>query len=186
MPGGSLPARWLPLQQIERADWNPALLSNLMANSIGAPDEVWANDRYQVIVRYVESADEDEPVGPEGLVWLSIHSHDRGPMRNWRHLQQMKNEVCGDERWAVEVFPPEEFLADSANEYHLYVLPEGSDIPFAFHEPLVSNDEQVEAYNAADHKGRQEPWEEGLTTGRGSTDYRSEALDAVVRPGEEG
>jgi hypothetical protein len=116
----------------------------------------------------------------DGMIHLSIHANDRGPMRNWRHLQQIKNEVAGEDRTAVEIFPPEAELTDTANEYHLWVFPAGFKLPYGLgEEPLVSPDDaDVEAWNRAPHKGQQEPWEPGLTTGR--TDASKEARDRLA------
>lgn len=154
---------WVPMQRRDNDpdfEWNPKLPVDQRS------DEVWHNGRYQCLVKYVKSN-----VHPEGsrdhLLHLSIHAHDRGPMRNWRHLQQIKNEVAGELRTAVEIFPPEDKLTDTANEFHLWVLPEDTDLGFGLgDEPIVSDDETVEEFNDEPHQGRQEPWEEGLTTGR--------------------
>jgi hypothetical protein len=52
---------------------------------------------------------------------LTIWRHDRQACQNWRHLQQIKNELIGPEHEAVELFPAESRLVDTANEYHLWV-----------------------------------------------------------------
>lgn len=105
--------------------------------------------------------------GREGMLHLSIHANDRGPMRNWRHMQQIKNEVAGELRTAIEIFPAEDELTDTSNEYHLWVLPDGVKLGYGLGtEPIVSDDQQVREFNEAEHKGRQEEWEPGLTTGR--------------------
>lgn len=77
------------------------------------------NSLYTVWV-YSFSYGEDE-------VWhhLSIKRFDKAACRDWRHFQWIKNEVCGAEREAIEVFPAESRLLDAANQYHLWVLPEG-------------------------------------------------------------
>ena len=164
---------WHPLTEGEP---NPNLIKAMALLETGAPSvRVYQNDKYQVIRRDNES----------GITWLSIKRHDRRPIRDWRHLQQIKNEVCGPEREAAELFPAESRLADSANEYHLWVVPEGVAFPFGFEEGLVTNDEQVEIYNEGsengDHKGRQRPWEPGLTTGRGeNTPYMTPEQEELV------
>lgn len=156
---------WAPM---ERKDDEPGWEYNPKVPIQLRGDEVWVNDRYQALVKYLQFKEHTgEPAGAEGMVQLSIHSHDRGPVRNWRHLQQIKNEVCGELRTAVEIFPPENLLTDTSNEYHLWVYPEGFDLGFGLNESaVVSDDETVAAYNDGAHKGRQEPWEPGLTTGR--------------------
>lgn len=165
--------RWEPLTRRDTEpnfEANPLQLAMYEQHGIKPHDEVWTNDRYQVVVRYMVS-DEDGPEGRDGMLHLSIHRHDRRRLRDWRHLQQIKNEVAGEDRWATEVFPPEDKLVDTSNEYHLWVLPRGISIPWAIQTGLVITDEQVGTFNRRReegfHKGRQHPWEEGLTTGRG-------------------
>lgn len=157
MPGG-YKRGWEPLQRHSREELvehyrrDPAI-------------EIWSNGRYQVICRT------QEPEGGNPMKHLSVHLHDRSPMRNWRHLQQIKNEVCGEDWTGIEFFPPEGRLVDSANEYHLFCFPPEVEFGVGFMEeesqPVVTDDELAAEYTAdPNHKGRQEPWEEGLTTGR--------------------
>lgn len=187
--------RWEPLVRKDTDpdfETNPVQIEMYEKYGIEMHDEVWVNDRYQVVVRYLHPAEnrEDLPRGRDGMLHLSIHRKDRRRLRDWRHLQQMKNEVAGRDRWAVEVFPPETKLVDTSNEYHLWVLPEGEPLPWAFQQGVVTNDEQVEQFNEAReqglHKGRQYPWEEGLTTGRNEevadlSEEDASAFDDVLR-----
>lgn len=162
-PGGYL-APWSPLERIPHDDIDPRYL---VLHEQGDVDvEVWKSDRYEVTVRVARNGTR--------MRHLSINLHDRGPARNWRHLQQIKNEVCGEDWTGVEVFPPEHLLTDAANQYHIFCFPpefefpEGMDLAgFGLStESLVTSDEAAERWNDAPHKGRQEPWEPGLTTGR--------------------
>ncbi len=82
------------------------------------PDETWGNDRYTVSVRFL-NGDRD------GFVEIGVHNHKRTPHVPWRHLQQIKNEVLGPDREAVQLFPAEDRLVDTANEFWLYVYPVG-------------------------------------------------------------
>lgn len=183
MPGGSLHQRWVPMQRKDTDpsfEWNPSLPIQLRS------DECWLNDRYQCLVKYLRRTSEpDAQVGPDGMVHLSIHTLDRSPVRNWRHLQQIKNEVCGEIRTGVEIFPPEHMLTDTSNEYHLWVYPEGFELGFGLGEdPVVSDDEVVDEFNDAGHRGHQEPWEPGLTTGRTEHSQASrERLRGLVTDG---
>lgn len=162
-----------PWKKLQRADTDPRFARNpeqqkvKQAHGLPDDDEIWVNDLYQVVVRYMKPTEPEPgvPEGRDGMIHLSIHLHTRDPIRNWRHLQAIKNEVAGEDRWAFETFPPEKFLVDTSNEYHLYVMPKGADLGFGFHERLVSSDDQAEAYNDAPHKGKQEPWEPGISTG---------------------
>jgi hypothetical protein len=54
-------------------------------------DEVHLNDRYQVAVRPAELLREDFPE-----MWnLSIKRRARRPVHDWRHLQEIKNQIIG-------------------------------------------------------------------------------------------
>jgi hypothetical protein len=164
---------WESLRRLDNApgfEHNPQQVQ--MREKLGLPqnDEVWANVDYQVTVKYLVPISPGAPEGREGMMHLSIHRNDRAPIGDWRVMQQIKNEVAGTDREAVEIYPAERYLIDTSNEYHLWVLPVGAGLPFGFKEGAVTSDQQVERYNAAReeglHKGCQQPWEEGLTTGR--------------------
>jgi hypothetical protein len=58
----------------------------------------------------------------QGMAHLSIKRFDREAIRDWRHFQQIKNDICGPETEAVELYPAESRLADNANQYHLWVF----------------------------------------------------------------
>lgn len=51
----------------------------------------------------------------------------------WKDKQRIKDELCGSDRIAVEVFPEQENLVDQADVYHLWVLPQGFELPFGLH-----------------------------------------------------
>ena len=65
---------------------------------------------------------------------LSIRRTDRGACKDWRHFQQIKNELCGSEREAVELYPAESRLVDTANQFHLWVFPEGYRVPIGYNQ----------------------------------------------------
>ncbi len=171
-----------PWQPMTKGTVNPALKAAHEAAGIPEDDsiEAWGNDLYQVVARNIEL-----DTG-EVMTHLSIKRHDRRTIRRWRHLQQIKNEICGPLREAVEIFPSERRLVDGANEQHLWVLPEGVELPFGFPQGLVTNDEDVAEFNAGReagrHKGRQDEWQPGLTTGRNEhTRYMSDEQREALR-----
>ena len=82
------------------------------------PDETWGNERYTANVHYLDGK-------RDGFVEIAVHNHNRTPPVPWRHLQQIKNEVVGPDREAVQLFPAEDRLLDTANEYWIYVYPTG-------------------------------------------------------------
>ena len=75
-----------------------------------------------------------EPQEPGGVTHLSIRRQDRCSGTDWREFQDIKNQLCGPEREAVEIYPAESRLVDGANQYHLWVLPEDKQIPFGFND----------------------------------------------------
>lgn len=92
--------------------------------------KVFLNSTYQVNVAKVQT-----PIGP--MLHVSIKRRDKDIIRDWRELQEIKNKILGPEREAVELFPAESRLVDSANQYHLYALPPGERFPFGFQERMV-------------------------------------------------
>ena len=78
--------------------------------------DVWfVNDLYQVCVDYIQYKD-------QGIIHLSIKTHDRSTNIPWQHKQWIKNDICGEELEAVELFPAESRMINTANQYHLWVM----------------------------------------------------------------
>ncbi len=163
---------WTPLTQREV---DPAFAekmqrfaaSGLSANAdVAALHEVWGNDEYEVIVRYLTER------GRAGAIHLSIKRYDREPARDWRHLQSIKNEVCGWEREGIELFPAESRLVDQANQTHLWVMGAGDTLEIGFPTRMVMTEAESRATMQAalgpgPDKGRQRDWQPGLSTGPG-------------------
>ncbi len=100
--------------------------------------EVWINSLYQVNKRNI-------PAGlfPE-LVWLSIKRRDKSPIHDWRHLQEIKNELVGPENEAFELYPAESRKVDTANQYHLWVFASPDvRLPVGFTERLVDYNDGI-------------------------------------------
>lgn len=74
--------------------------------------EFWVNDIYQVEVRQ------------HGRVWqLNVRRRDgRVILRDWRHFQQIKNDIVGPECEAMELYPAESRKVDTSNKYHLWAV----------------------------------------------------------------
>jgi hypothetical protein len=85
-------------------------------DEIPAPDEVWGSSQYTATVHYLDD-------NRDGFIEVGIHNYHRTTHVPWRHIQQIKNEVFGPDREAVQLFPAEDRLLDSANEYWIYVYP---------------------------------------------------------------
>ena len=95
-----------------------------------ADAEMWINDLYVVTVNRQKS----EKTGFNS-VWLSMRRVDREPITDWRHKQEIKNQLIGPECEAVELYPAESRLVDTANQFHLW----GIDDP-TLRFPLGMND----------------------------------------------
>ena len=104
----------------------------------------YANDTYHVAV----DQRAEHGFGPSTDVWhLSIKRHDREPIHDWRDLQEIKNQVCGEHIEAMELYPAESRVVDTANQYHLWALvpPTGAPgdaprVPFGFTEGCKVDD----------------------------------------------
>ena len=52
---------------------------------------------------------------------------------SWSEKQQIKNEIFGENRVAVEVFPKQNKLVDTADVYHLWIFDKKFELPFGIH-----------------------------------------------------
>ncbi len=146
-------APWQPLQPATSGD--PETYTK---HDLKPPDRSYVNNLYSVFVRDIG----------HGAMHISFHRHNRAAVRDWRHFQAIKNEVAGPERLAVEVFPPESMLTDSANEYHLWVFPPDWETEFPFLLPITNIGTQEDmdlAYGRT--RARQRDWQPGIPTGKG-------------------
>jgi hypothetical protein len=95
---------------------------------------LFLNSLYSVIV---------VPLLPTAWTWLEIIPRDGLPVRRWRDLQRVKNEIMGPQREAVEIFPGENRLHGlEVNAFDLWVAPEGQRFPFGWTARLA---DQVDA-----------------------------------------
>ena len=103
--------------------------------------QIWLSEDHQVAVY------EDGPPceGWPPMTHLSIKRRDKEPIRDWRELQAIKNALVGEQYEAVELYPADSRLVDTANQYHLWVLnQEGTSFPFGFTDRLVDFDGDVD------------------------------------------
>tara|TARA_R100001377_G_C3160219_1_gene99448 strand:+ start:339 stop:869 length:531 start_codon:yes stop_codon:yes gene_type:complete len=80
-----------------------------------------------------------------GTTWLNIRIcsdefYGDAHLRDWAEFQKIKNELCGEERDALEFYPKESRLHDTDNCYHLFVLPEHLTFPLGYGLRDVSSD----------------------------------------------
>jgi hypothetical protein len=141
--GKPTPAKpWMPLERTVRKPKTAEQMEAIIADSaallgvsleearravdqnMAKPDEMWHNDRYVVFVDRTP----DNDLMP-GMMHLSIRRQDRKAVRDWRDFQRIKNQLAGPEREAIELYPAESRVVDTANQFHLWVLPEGQCAP---------------------------------------------------------
>lgn len=81
-------------------------------------EEVWVNDEYKVDI------DRNPPHGFAGIkvIGITVRRLDREHIHDWRDLQAIKNMLVGNEYEAIELYPAESRLYDSANQYWLWVF----------------------------------------------------------------
>lgn len=70
---------------------------------------IFKNDTYQVVVTKRGE-----------WVHLSIKRNDKQPVHIWRDLQEIKNQLVGEECEALELYPAESRKVDTACQYHLW------------------------------------------------------------------
>jgi hypothetical protein len=89
---------------------------------------LFRNDLYQVQVRWDPDTMKLRRVGrgvtqfmPD-LIHLSIKFIDKAPVHDWRHLQEIKSRIVGPQFEGIELYPAEDRVVDTANQYHLWVF----------------------------------------------------------------
>ena len=121
------PRHWKPLVEIPHTDFHPTrpeVVAETMQHY--GIDEVEARallEAYHQRTRYFGNnlyLIQVEEYSP-GCLHLNIRRHDGGMFKDWRHFQQIKNEIAGEEREAVELYPAESRKVDTTNKWHLWV-----------------------------------------------------------------
>jgi len=100
--------KWNPLRCIDNGDY------------ADRSAEVWENEVYSVTVRRHAFG---WPLGIGPWIQLGISSHDGEARHDWRDFQAIKNNICGEEWEAIELFPAESRLLDPSNYYMLWCAP---------------------------------------------------------------
>jgi hypothetical protein len=84
-----------------------------------APFNVYQNREYIAAVAEVDTQHSYFGV----VTYLVCARRDGEPVHSWLDLQRIKSTLVGEELVAIEVYPPDSHLLDTANCYHLWVLP---------------------------------------------------------------
>ncbi len=121
---------WTPFERVRNS---PAVEQG----AIGLPVlhcETWQNSRYAVFVYHYG----DKP----GFVHLSIKHQERLPLHDWRDLQRIKNELCGTASEGAELYPAEDRIVDTCNQYHLWVKRPGERFDFGYTDGRASSEDE--------------------------------------------
>ena len=114
------------------------------------------NDIYIVDVYRGHDAD-DMVLSKEMLgecTYISIKRHDKDICNDWRDFQQIKNELVGEDIEAIQIYPAEKRLLDTANQYWLFCLPKGEFIPFGLTTRNVDYTERKGGFRKAGQRGK--------------------------------
>ena len=117
--------------------------------------EVWKNDLYEVRVFRGSKADwlVHEKLWQGSMDYLSIKRIDKKAIHDWRHLQLIKNELVSEHREAIELYPKESRLMDTANQYHLFVFPKDYTIPLGWVKRSVNYESHEGGLNKFGQRG---------------------------------
>ena len=99
--------------------WTPF---HIKPSTLQGFQEMWENKTHTVLVG-LQSTDANGRLTKEGWIHLSIRRNDRKAECDWRIFQRIKNDIAGEEREAVQLFPAMRRVLDTANQYHLWVAP---------------------------------------------------------------
>ena len=115
-------------RELARLPWQPLAIKRLTPEDrsrferIGCFVDGWVNN-----VVAVQTYNRDTAWGR--VLHLAVRRHDETEIVGWDLLQRVKNEVVGEDRVALEVYPRATELLDLAPMRHLFVLPEGFEMP---------------------------------------------------------
>lgn len=145
--GDTRPIPWSPLQRARLVQLSPQRIADIVAvaerfggsaedvrHLLAEADsaELWINNRYQVMLRHFPE---------KRAAYLSIKRIDQAEARSWRDIQRIKDELLGPDCEAVELFPAQGRLVDTANQYHLWGSTDPAfRFPFGFTHRAVSDD----------------------------------------------
>lgn len=131
------PERWEPFERTTVLRTDPVMVKVMQAldpECLNA--ECYVNNKYQVFVHKPATHAEGWPP----MIHLSIKRLDKSHVHDWRDLQRIKNELVGKEHEALEIYPAESRLVDTANQYHLWVFASPDvRLPVGFNDRFVSN-----------------------------------------------
>lgn len=122
--------------------WTETITPKQAVEELGVPyhgwmremDRAWVSEdgQYSVMSRLLRT-----PVGKVEHVAITSAAGcgkcDGSGDIPWAIKMQIKNELFGEKRAAIEVYPSQDRLVDAADTYHLWVFEKGFKMPFGIH-----------------------------------------------------
>jgi len=118
--------------------------------------DIYLNDIYEVWVYRKKMADflVHNELYKGKCTYISIKRKDKKAIHDWRHFQEIKNELVGREVEAIEIYPAESRLHDNVNQYHLFCLPLGTSFKFGWQDRDVDYTERQGGHNKPGQRGK--------------------------------
>lgn len=117
--------RWLPLTLIETKQ------------EVGHLWTYWENDLYSASVRAYEFGSRLRDINAsDKITYIGVCNADGSARHDWRDLQHIKNQICGEEWEALELYPAESRLVDTSNLFILWCFPR---IPIGMQHRAICN-----------------------------------------------
>lgn len=127
------------VRELQAAGYSPETVAKTVAWIFAGEVYLDETNTYQVDKREAQ-----HNFAEDIRMWhLSIKRVDREPIHDWRVLQDIKNAMLGEQCEAVELYPAESRLVDTANQYHLFGFDQpwpDLGFPFGFTERMVVDD----------------------------------------------
>lgn len=124
--------------------WIKAIPPKMLHDKLGIYNGIWmpqmdrcwrSDDGYSVMSRLINTKwGKVEHVTIQKVVTdLGELSGDGSKDIPWKIKQEIKNELFGENKTAIEIFPDERELVDVCDVYHLWIFEKGFKIPFGIH-----------------------------------------------------
>ena len=127
-PGGGAHHPWQPLRRAPAEAFEAiARRMSQRGKDIGLSyeghDAYYDNDRYAVYVTFWRDTEGNVL---DAVKEISFKRHDRQWPNDWRDAMRIKNEVAGPDVEAVELYPAQSRVVDTANQRFLWCYPPGA------------------------------------------------------------
>jgi hypothetical protein len=139
----------------------------------GQYDGIWGNKQVTANITWMHD---------HTMAHIEYHRRDRAPIRDWRVGQRIKNQLVGAEWEAIELYPAESRVVDTANSWHLWCM---EWMPFGFETGERATQDQLDASKNVHHAmQRDDPYVD--TSGWNEDDAMTQPVRTPVTMGPEG